>query len=69
VIKIEGEKISKCKDFKIEMHGVWNEQQGQLAPSVSYKKYLSNVPGMQDIKEIQKAAILGTVHVLWKVLM
>ena len=31
--------------------------------------YLSNVPGKHEIKELRKAAVLGTKHVLRKVLM
>jgi hypothetical protein len=37
--------------------------------SKSFTKYLSNVPGKHDIKELQKTAILGTAHILRKVLM
>ena len=37
--------------------------------SESFRKYLSNVPGKHEIKELQKTAILGTAHTLWKVLM
>jgi hypothetical protein len=37
--------------------------------SKSFRKYLSNVPGKHEIKEIQKTAILGTAHVLRNVLM
>jgi hypothetical protein len=36
--------------------------------SKSFRKYLSNVPGKHEIKELQKTAILGTAHILWKVL-
>jgi hypothetical protein len=32
------------------------------------KKYLSNITGIHEIMELQKAAILGTAHILWKVL-
>jgi hypothetical protein len=39
------------------------------AKSKSFRKYLSNVPGKHDIKELQKTAILGTAHILRKVLM
>jgi hypothetical protein len=31
--------------------------------SESFRKYLSNIPGKQDIKEMQKIAILGTAHI------
>jgi hypothetical protein len=37
--------------------------------SKSFRKYLSNIPGKHEIKELQKTAILGTAHVLWKVLL
>jgi hypothetical protein len=30
--------------------------------SKSFRKYLSNVPGIHEIKELQKTAILGTTH-------
>jgi len=37
--------------------------------SWSFRKYVSNIPGKHEVKELQKTAILGTAHVLWKVLM
>jgi hypothetical protein len=37
--------------------------------SKSSRKYLSSLPGKHDIKELQKTAILGTAHILRKVLM
>jgi hypothetical protein len=37
--------------------------------SKSFRKYLSNIPGKHEIKELQKTAILGTAHTLRKVLM
>ena len=37
--------------------------------SKSFRKYLSNIPGQHDVKEIQKTTILGTAHILRKVLM
>jgi hypothetical protein len=37
--------------------------------SKSYRQYLSNILRKHEIKELQKTAILGTVHVLWEVLM
>jgi len=36
--------------------------------SKSFRKYLSNIPGKNDIKELQKTAIFETVHILWEVL-
>ena len=37
--------------------------------SKSFRKYLSDVPGKHDISEVHKTAILGTAHILGKVLM
>jgi phage replication-related protein YjqB (UPF0714/DUF867 family) len=37
--------------------------------SKSFRKYLSNVSGIHEVKELQKTAILGTAHILRKVLM
>jgi hypothetical protein len=36
--------------------------------SKSFRKYVSNIPGNHDIRELQKTAILGTAHILRKVL-
>jgi hypothetical protein len=32
--------------------------------SKSFRKYMSDIPGNHDIKELQKTAILGTAHIL-----
>ena len=37
--------------------------------SKTFRKYVSNIPGKHEVKELQKTAILGTAHVLRKVLM
>jgi hypothetical protein len=37
--------------------------------SKSFRKYLDNISGIREVKELQKTAILGTAHILWKVLM
>jgi len=39
------------------------------AVSNSFRKYVSNIPGKHEVKELQKTAILGTAHILRKVLM
>jgi len=36
--------------------------------SKSFRKYVSDIPGSHDIKELQKTATLGTEHILRKVL-
>jgi hypothetical protein len=37
--------------------------------SKSFRKYVSTIPGNHDVRELQKTAILGTAHILRKVLM
>ena len=37
--------------------------------SETFRKYVSNIPRNHDVKELQKTAILGTAHILRKVLM
>jgi hypothetical protein len=77
VIKKETEKILKYKDLIIEIQRMWNVKT-KVTPvmitatgtiSKSFRKYLSSVQGEHDIKELQKTAILGTAHILRKVLM
>jgi hypothetical protein len=36
--------------------------------SKSFRKYVSNTPGNHEVRELQKTAILGTAHILRKVL-
>jgi hypothetical protein len=36
--------------------------------SKPFRKYVSNIPGNHEVKELQKTAILGTAHILRKVL-
>jgi uncharacterized membrane protein len=36
--------------------------------SKSFRKYVSNISGNHDVRELQKTAILGTAHILWEVL-
>jgi len=37
--------------------------------SKSFRKYVSKIPEKHEVKELQKTAILGTAHILRKVLM
>ena len=37
--------------------------------SKTFRKYVSNISGNHEVKELQKTAILGTAHILRKVLM
>jgi len=36
--------------------------------SKSFRKYMSNIPGNHEVKELQKAFILGTARIIRKVL-
>jgi len=36
--------------------------------SKSFRKYVSNISGNHEVKKLQKTAILGTAHIIRKVL-
>ena len=36
--------------------------------SKSFRKYVNNIPGNHEVKELQKTAIVDTAHVLRKIL-
>jgi hypothetical protein len=78
VTKKEAEKILKYEDLTIEIQRMWNAK-SKLIPviigatgtvSESFRKYVSNIPGKHEVKELQKTktAILNTAHILRKVL-
>jgi hypothetical protein len=76
VIKKEAEKILKYKDLTIEIQRMWNVK-ARVIPviirasgtiSKSFRKYVSSIPGKHEVRELQKTAILGTTHILRKVL-
>jgi len=77
VIKKEAEKILKYKDLTIEIQRMWSVKIKVIpviigatgTVSKSFRKYVSNIPGKHEVKELQKTAILGTAHILRKVLM
>jgi len=77
VIKKEAEKILQYKDLTIEIQRMWNVKTKVITViiratgtiSKSFRKFLSNIPGKHEVKELQKTAILGTAHILRKVLM
>jgi hypothetical protein len=76
MIKKEAEKILKYKDLTIAIQRMWNVitkvfpviigATGTI--SKSFRKYVSNIPGNHEFRELQKTAILGTAHILRKVL-
>ena len=77
MIKKEAENILKCEDITIEIQRIWNVKTKVIPViigatgtiSKSCRKYMSNIPGNHEVKELQKTAILGTAHILRKVLM
>ena len=77
VNKKEAEKILKYKDLTIAIQRVWNVKTKVIPViigatgtiSKTFRKYVSNIPENHEVKELQKTAILGTAHILRKVLM
>ena len=76
MIKKEAKKILKYKDQTIEMQRMWKVKTRVIPViigatgtiSKSLRKYVSNIPGNYEVKELQKTAILGAAHILRKVL-
>jgi hypothetical protein len=77
VIQKEAVKILKYKDLTIEIQCMWNVKTRVISViigvtgtiSKSFRKYMSTIQGYHEVKELQKTAILGTAHILQKVLM
>jgi len=76
VIEKESERILKYKDHIIEVQRVLNIKTKVLPViigatrtfSKSFRKYLRNIAGKHNIKELQRTDTLGTAHILRKVL-
>jgi hypothetical protein len=76
VIKKDAGNILKYKDIIIEIQHMWNVEAKVIMViigatgtiSKSLRQYLSNIPGKNEMKKIQKTAILGTAQILRKVL-
>jgi len=77
VIKKEAEKILKYKDLTTETQRMWNVKTKAIPVIIGatgtvselFRKYVSNIPGKHEVKELQQTAILGTAHTLREVLM
>jgi hypothetical protein len=76
VMKKETEKILKYRSLTIEIQRMWNVKT-KVTPAIigatgtiskSFIKYVSNIPGKHENKELYKTAKLGTAHILRKLL-
>jgi hypothetical protein len=74
VIKKEAEKILKYEELTIEIQRLWNVKT-KVIPVIMgatgtisnlFRKYVSNIPGNHEAKELQKTTTLGTAHILRK---
>jgi hypothetical protein len=77
VTQTEAEKILKYRDLTTEIQRMWNVKTGVIPVIIgatgtipkSVRKYLRTIPENHEVRELQKTAILGTAHILRKVLM
>jgi len=77
VIIKKAEMILKYKELTTEIQRKWNVKTKVIPViigatgtiSKSFGKYVSNISGKHEVKELQKTAVLGTAHILRKVLM
>jgi hypothetical protein len=64
------------KDLTIEIQRMWNVKTKVIPVTIgatrtiskSSRKYVSNIPGNHEVKELKKTTILVTAHILRKVL-
>ena len=70
------EKMSKYVDLQIECQRLWNKKVDVIPVIIgatgivdkNIKKYAGGIPGCHNIYSLQRSAILGTAHILRKVL-
>ena len=71
------EKMSKYVDLQIEYWKMWNEKVEAIPIIIpatgvverNIKKYLQRIPGQHIIYNLQRSAILGTAHIIRKILL
>jgi hypothetical protein len=76
MFKKGAEKILKYKDLTIEIQHMWNVKTKVIPVIIgatgtisrSFRKYVTNIPGNHEVKELQETTILGTAHIVRKVL-
>ena len=70
------EKMRKYVDLQIECQRLWNKKV-EIIPVIigangivdkNIEKYVERIPGCNNIYKLQRSAILGTAHILRKVL-
>ena len=70
------EKMSKYVDIQIECQRIWNKKVEVISVIIgatgivdkNIKRYVGRIPGCHNIYSLQRSAILGTAHILGKVL-
>ena len=70
------EKLSKYKDLEIEINRMWGTKTTTIPVVIGalglvkkgLEKYTDKIPGKINIHEVQKIALLGTAHILRRVL-
>ena len=60
------ERLSKYKDLEIEITRTWQMKKGLVKKGS--EKLMREIPGNINLWEIQKTALMGTAHILRKVL-
>ena len=75
--RAEREKVTKYQHLKNDLRDTWNLKEAEVIPVVvgatgvmktSLKKYLDMIPGKPTTREVQSAAIRGTISLLKTVL-
>ena len=72
MIKKEAEKILRYKDLTVEIQRMWNVKTKVIPVIIGatgtvsklFRKYVSDIPGKHEVKEL----LLGTAHIIRKVL-